>query len=137
MRKMILAMILLAAPSSVIAQDQFDLVCQTKFKPRVFAKPELGERRYRIDLAEKLWCYGSCENTSPIAEVTNTMLTLTRVAEESLRSERSERHWIDRRTGELSYSLFNRTVLGTRYEELDGKCERQPFSGFPKPVTQF
>ena len=80
---------------------------------------------FRIDLDAQRWCSGKCETTSPIYQVGSTKIMLKLEQDEKVPSESFI--LLNREDG----SVLDRTKVGTFMIMNIGKCERQPFSGFP------
>lgn len=111
------------------AADQFDLICKGESKLSSEAKPKPLETRYRVDLAQGLWCENECANVSRIQDATATRITFEEHGE-ALRSG-SAVHIIERTTG-----LWYRNIGGQIYLVIKGRCDPAPFSGI-NPPTKF
>lgn len=125
------ALTLVSSPSIAYAQGspRFDLICTGTKLPLGTGSPKSETRRYTLDLAAKRWCRATeCDEALEIERVTPDEITLTR----SLPGAALEhRHTISRVTGEYAETVFMQAVgSGSR---STGKCEKGPFSGFPKP----
>lgn len=111
MRKMVLLLALIATPAA--AADQFDLVC----------KGGKETMHYRIDLTSGEYCADKCERILKVQEATAGMITLSET-----RSALS--------AAPIGYNQINRLTGEWRWffqggQNITGKCERAPFSGFP------
>lgn len=79
----------------------------------------------RVDLERKRWCWGSCTETSAIAEIGTTSITF--IDRKSNNGEHTAR--VNRETGEYNEGDF--TYSPERFAVYSGKCERRPFTGLP------
>lgn len=120
---------MLAAALPAIAA--FNLICTGTLRtgPVGLALPEsAGEPytvTYRIDLASRTWCEADCAETEPLADVSETELTLR----ESYRPAGSHVIIVGRLAG-----IFADTAIEGRIATLrSGRCEQAPFTGFPIP----
>lgn len=111
-----------AIASPAAAADTFDLICSGKDGKSV------EEQRYRIDLARKEYCSGSCEKVEAIAEVTSGMITLWD-DKPTLPAGETAYNKINRNTGDWEWYYTSRQSY--RVQDIKGVCEATAFSGFP------
>jgi hypothetical protein len=83
-----------------------------------------SQLHFRVDLAQKRWCFGECRSVWSINELSDTVLKVLTYG------SHSSQNWtfsIDRYT-----STFTAVHRGYGDEPADrGHCKVQPFSGFP------
>lgn len=106
----------------------FNLTCTVTLESMAGEFPKKPETAFnpafRIDLAARRFCQGACSETAPIAEITDTKLTLIRA--------KTGRLWqlieINRESGAyLSQIQVGDGQPSTFY----GTCEPSAFTGFP------
>lgn len=95
---------------------------------------------YRLDMDKKIYCDGECKAQRPIFEISPTQITMrsSKVDSPSERSLNFES--IDRENGQhLITTTFSdpRDRNSVLIMKWAGKCEKAPFSGFPKFETKF
>ncbi len=97
------------------ASPEFDLACEGARGMQM---------HFRFDLAQKKWCTGQCQSVWSIDELSDSRIKLMTVSSDS------KYNWtfvIDRYT-----SNFFAIHRGYGDDPADqGKCNAQPFSGFP------
>ncbi|HEV2816852.1 MAG TPA: hypothetical protein VGW40_06485 [Allosphingosinicella sp.] len=111
----------------------FNLICTGTLRtgPVGLAMPEAsGEPftiTYRVDLASRTWCSGDCAETEPLADVTDTEITLR----EAYRPTGSHVIIVGRLVG-----IFADTAIdGTTATLRSGRCAQAAFTGFPIPTA--
>lgn len=120
----------------------FNLICTGTMTSRSIAgeKSEPFEHIYRIDLDRQLWCESDCKTQREIFAVQPTSITLQSVDKDTPSVRQMISTTIDRETGEFR-SLVTDQIPGRSSTIIilkwAGKCERQPFTGFPKVETKF
>ena len=123
MRALVIALALIGTPAAA-AGEQFDLVCEGRFKPRINARWRPTESRYRIDLSTSAWCNGQCTEVRQIASIETGKIILSR-------SSPGERlyalHELDRVAGTYQHYFSG----GLSFHREEGRCTVAPFSGFP------
>lgn len=116
--------------------QQFDLVCKgitviTSVGSPGSSKPY--EKRYRLDIAKGKYCIDACiQGQSDLPEVTDRLIYLEKVKTTG-RDAYSVSNFVNRQTGEhFALAIDDRLGINSK-----GKCEPQPFSGFPQLKTKF
>jgi len=113
----------------------FNLICSGVHVTGTLKPDHLGfEKRnevreswvYRIDLEAERWCWQDCTTTQAIVMANDTTIYLEH-AEDKF-SGINHSGYISRETGEVHH----RKNYGNDIDVRRGKCERRPFSGFPK-----
>ncbi len=127
------------AIASAIAQGggQFNLTCVGPKKVidlSLVAEETTQERMVlRLDLDAKKWCTADCQQTMPIAEVTNTAIVLQKSVLTPGPGQMFMINEVNRTSG--------RYIRSSRFKGLsinyDGACEKTPFTGFPVVSTKF
>ena len=121
-------------PVALAAAAAFNLICSgtmTSDKLGHMADESIKpfSETYRVNLASKRWCYRACTLTQPIVEVTAERIVFER-------DERGEYNdtisFVNRENGVFSYR-YRSGFIGSDVSVIlqQGKCERQPFTGFP------
>lgn len=120
MRAVILALGLLSTPA--MASDQFDLICKGRQRilPSNHWRPY--EVRYRVDLAQMIYCRFDCKSTESVAAADAARITF-QVPASASRSAYIV-HYVDRADGHWKYYVGGDS-------DAEGACEPKPFSGFP------
>lgn len=116
MRALALALCLVSTPA--LAAEQFDLLC----------KGDRETRQYRIDLTSGEYCFDKCVRIMKIAEVTAGMITLYN-DKPTVREPATSYNTINRLTGEWRW--YNYDPRYSTIQDVQGTCERKPFSGMP------
>ena len=126
--------IVLAAPTSAIAADQFDLKCVGERQLTLQSKPAPHSYGIRIDLKAGKWCWEHCEVIYDIQSVQPDRLTLDRQDVKTFSKSHLLVNEVNRVTGKHELESIETRPLPA-YFKLSGQCEPSPFSGFP--VTKF
>lgn len=103
-------------------------------------KTEPYEAVYRLDLEKMKWCEGECRALHDIAKVQPTFIFLQDEKEDTPSRQSVTLAQVDRITGEYKATLTAKTYGRFGYTIMlayDGKCQRQPFTGFPSFETKF
>ena len=130
-------------PIAAAAAATFNLVCGGTISTTNINgdQNEPFSYTYRFDLDRKLMCDGDCKGTNPIERVEPGYLLLSSKNVDTVSERDRSEMTIDRETGDFKgYSSSENRRLGPASILLMkwvGKCERQPFTGFPQPVTKF
>ncbi|MCZ8195878.1 MAG: hypothetical protein O9253_02285 [Aquidulcibacter sp.] len=124
-------MLLVFVSSPSFAQS-FDLVCQGTRQTEVNGPESPHNYGFRIDLSAKRWCWDHCERTFSMHEIAPERLVLLSEQKQSGSNRTFMSNEINRLTGEHEMVSIS-TGLGGSYFRIVGRCERRPFSGFPKP----
>jgi hypothetical protein len=127
-------LLFVAAPAG--AADQFDLVCQGRWRFNVTDPYEPRNFRMRVDLQAKRFCEEDCRATREIAEVQPNVITFERATDQPKALGTTFFFQVDRTNGKLTY--FKSARLPERsWIEQDAICEPAPFSGFPELPKKF
>ena len=114
------------------AEAQFNLECNG-------TRTKLGTNEvrpfnmvYRIDLTANVFCFGACEKTERIEEVTPLNITM----KNDIGRFGSSKIHLDRAKGTLTIDTALELLPGRReYHRVVASCAPMPFSGFP--ATKF
>jgi hypothetical protein len=121
-----LPVLLLAVATPSFAAEQFDLQCSGS----VYDGGPIS-RHYRVDLTANKWCAngdnGVCA-TRPIAETDPDLIWFEKEPRK-FPSDVGIIHYVSRLNGKWYWHLGPM--------EVEGTCEKAPFSGFPKLDTKF
>lgn len=138
MRELIAGFCAVCVASSASAQsvgEQFDLVCQAQVTERGAPVPSdhpkyrpAWQIQFRVDLAQGLWCRGTCPYTESIQEASATELRL----EDGINPPLYILTKIDRETLTLTNIEEGEYIEGVETPSASymGACEVRPFSGF-------
>lgn len=115
------------------AVSAFNLTCTGTVRKVASDEPSKPySRTYRIDLDKRIYCTEDCKDTFPIADVSQTRLTIQQRRELKGDLLIEETDIINRETGK-HYNWFK--MYSTSVYE--GQCEPSAFTGFPKVQTKF
>jgi hypothetical protein len=92
---------------------------------------------YRIDLASGKYCEGDCPLLRDIAEVQPSRITLDQRGNPAPGASDYAINVIDRTSGEQTILTSSGRRGALLYVKSTGRCESQPFTGFPAAVTKF
>lgn len=124
----------LAAPTSALAADQFDLKCVGERQLTLRDTPKPHSYSIRIDLKAGKWCWDQCDLIYDIQAIQPDRLVLAREDIKTPSKSRLFANEVSRVTGHHEMeSIETRPVAS--YFKLSGQCEPAPFSGFP--ATKF
>lgn len=124
MRALVLGLALVSTPVAAAEQQQFDLICSGDDQ----------SWHYRVDLAVGEWCADVCDTVFKVASVTSGTIVL-QSKEPQYRGGDKITNSINRATGDW---YFYRSLPNIGFHKaLNGKCEPQPFSGFPSSKVKF
>lgn len=105
----------------------FNLLC-TVYTSGLGGVPTMEENNkqyvFVIDLAAGRFCYEKCFETKPISRVTEQTIFLISKTE----NPASESLWMNRESGRLDWEFGEGKYQTVRM----GRCEKQPFTGFPE-----
>ena len=114
------------------AEIQFDLECNGTRTTLGTSEVRPFNMIYRIDLAANVFCFGPCERTETIHEVTPLTITLQN---EFGRFGRSK-IVLDRAEGRMTMNSAIEILPGrVDRSRIEATCTPKPFSGFP--ATKF
>lgn len=116
------------------AADQFDLVCKGDVRTSIYSKKRAPyQARYRIDLAQKLWCMNECSGVHHLADITPSRISFE--DKEDPLKHRTIYHYVERGNG--AWTDYD-SDLGPYPSVFDvkGVCDPAPFSGID-PQTKF
>lgn len=92
---------------------------------------------YRIDLASGKYCEGDCRLVRDIAEVQPTRITLDERGNVAPGSSDYSINVIERDSGAQTILTASGRRGAMLYVKSTGRCESQPFTGFPDIPTKF
>lgn len=131
MRKILIAALsgLVVAGCNRIDSDKFDLSCTGTLiqddRSDNTTKNEPYALQLRLSIKEMEWCAGKCEEASKITRIDDTNVYLQDRIVEGFKQTLA----VNRYTGEL-YDLVESPEYNAVFK--GAKCQKKPFSGFPK-----
>ncbi len=118
----------------------FNLVCTGSHTSLVSPEPETSQAyqvTYRIDLAAMRYCEGECRTISNLGQIQPTYIELWRTDSDTPSGKSRSWNMVNRQTGAHDRTSVYESRSRSSIEGWHGTCQRQPFSGFPSPITKF
>jgi hypothetical protein len=119
-----LVMVALSSTAAQAQQQQFDLICVSKYHDATF--------HYRVDLAASRYCVTQDQGKRLTSIGDQCFMDIMEVGSNALSFGVDPIQYVDRETGEWTFK-----PVGDRYTMYRGTCSPAPFSGFPKVETRF
>jgi hypothetical protein len=117
----------------------FNLICTGTRTTHSFGRDESEQYQivYRIDLGQKRYCEDDCKGLFDIVEVAPRTITLESKGERARPGGDYSLTLVSRETGEHYGVASSGRVPNWVYVKWAGRCERQPFTGFPAISAKF
>jgi hypothetical protein len=125
--------------AAVAAGSAFNLLCTGMVTTEGGSAREPAPYRmvYRIDLASGRYCDGDCRLTRALFEVQPARITIDQQGNPRPRASDYSINVIERDSGDQTILTASGRAGVRVYVKSTGRCERQPFTGFPAAVTRF
>lgn len=125
--------------AGVVAATSFNLDCKGMLESTSYfeKKNEPYEYVYRINLGTKKWCDGECLMPRDFAEISDSLFVLEQKDVDTPRTREQSHNSINRVTGEQKIFTSSGEGAAMLLMSWEGRCQKQPFTGFPTSSRQF